>query len=236
MSRSMLSNSKLIKWSEPVTILGRGVPNFSRKYRCLSYCIAGVGNKSDWLRLYPLLFKNEDTRVNNFDIIKVKIRDGKPEKLRPESRKVCLYPSFKKINRISDEITRIKLLENYTDSGEFLHNESWRGIKTLGLIQPLYPEFEISGNKVIVKYKCNASHCRGHITEIPSYTMEDYQITEYINTDPGLLEKQLLLLKREVLLQRKKLWFVMGTHALHPSKWILIEAHITNNINNKEVK
>jgi len=228
MKRPVSSDLKALKWSEPIVVLGRGIPNYSHKYRRTVYCIAAVDDTNKWLRLYPVTFKGKNEMITPFDKIIAPIRDGNPEKIRPESQKIFLYPEIKKSGHISNNVERTSILKKMVDSGEFLHDKSWDGIKTLGLIQPIHPEFEIMENVIIVKYKCNAPNCKGHKNEIPLHTMTEYQIEESIYTCPEILEKELLLLKREVLLQRQQLWFVMGTHSQHPDKWMLIEIHITN--------
>lgn len=227
MNQSMSSNLNSTEWSEEITVLGRGIPHHSRRYSCLAYCVAGISEINGWLRLYPILFRDEATRVANFEVIKVKIQKHNPEKIRPETRYIRLHPPIKKIDHVADDDVRIKILKKYLDRGDFLHDESWNGTKTLGLIQPIYPEFNIDRNKIVVRYKCNSPICNGHTGEIPHHTMVEYKIQERIHTCPEILEKELLLLERQVLLQRQQLWFVMGTHRTHPNRWLIIEVHTT---------
>jgi len=206
--------------------LGRGITQYSRKFKCLAYCLAGINEIDGWLRLYPVLFRSEDTRIPTFEVIKVRIQKHNPEKIRPETRHIHLYPSIKRIDQIGGNDC-IKILKKYLDHGDFLHDGSWNGTKTLGLIHPINPEFDIDGNKIVVRYKCDSPICNGHNTEMPHHTLVNYKIQERIHTCPEVLEKELLLLERQVLLQRKQLWLVMGTHRTHPDRWLIIEAHVT---------
>lgn len=207
-------------------VLGRGVTHPSRTYRRICYCIAGVQKGNEWLRLYPVVFKGK--RIQNFDVIQIAIRDDSPESLRPETRKTFIRPTPKVVRHIADQKTRRKILCNNLDSGEFLHDESWRGTKSLGLIQPLRPDFEVENKRVVVRYKCNAPHCRSHVTEVMDWDLIDQQSKRGHIVNPNELEEKFLLLERQHLLRRKQLWFVMGTHKLHPANWLLIDFHITD--------
>ena len=213
------------EWSELIIVLGKGVEHYSRKYKRINYCISGIGENSGWLRLYPIF----STTIRTFDIIQVALRDKRPEKHRPESRKVCVEPEPRKVDHIDDETTRTEILRSHLDSGYFLHDNSWRGTKSLGLIQPIHPEFEVDRRekKVWVKYFCDKPECRRHKNEVMDIYAVDQNGTWHIPTSLDEIEKKLLLTQREFLLGRNQLWFVMGTHAQHPSKWLLIEIHIT---------
>lgn len=213
------------EWSEPIIVLGKGVERWSRRYKKVNYCISGIGENSGWLRLYPIF----STDIKTFNVIRVAIRHKHPEKLRPESRKVCVEPKPKKVGHIGDEITRTEILKRHLDSGHFLHDNSWRGIKSLGLLQPIYPGFEVDRRekKVWVRYFCNTPGCRRHKNEVMDVYAVNRVGRRYIRTPLDEIEKKLLFTQREFLLGRNQLWFVMGTHAQHPSKWLLIEMHIT---------
>jgi hypothetical protein len=213
--------------SENIIVLGRGVQHPSRTYKRICYCVAGVGEKSGWLRLYPI---TANVKLEPFDIIQVVIKEEHPESLRPETRKIYIDPPPKVVGHVSQLNKRIEILQKNLDSGTFLHDESWRGIKTLGLIQPKYPEFEVRNNRVSVKYKCNAEKCAGHINEVMDWSIIDTKSRRGSINNPKDLEDKFVNLEREILLERKKLWFVVGTHRLHPSRWILIEFLITDNI------
>ena len=220
-----MKTQQKIKWSEKIIVLGRGVVHPSATYKCRCYCVAGIGEKSGWLRLYPIA---ANITIQNFDVIRVAIKDEHPESHRPETRKIFLNPPPKIVGHISDKKKQLEILQNNLDSGTFLHDKSWRGKKSLGLIKPIYPEFEIEDNhKVIVRYKCDVQTCRGHINEVMDWSVIDKKSKRGKITNPKELEEKLLSLTREVLLERKQLWFVMGTHRLYPSRWLLIEFHIT---------
>ena len=225
MSQSMSSSLNLEELSEPIIVLGRGVTSHSDKYRCLAHCIAGLENNSRWIRLYPIRYRNEGSKPKKFDIIRIKVIDDNPE-FRVESRKPDIAVAPVKIGVVTEK-ERITILKNNLDSGKFLHDNSWRGTKTLGLINPKYPEFVIDKNKILVRYKCDYSECNRHVTEVPHCTMEEYGLQDRIFEDRSGLEESLIELNRQILLHRKQLWFVMGTILTHPQKWILIEIHIT---------
>lgn len=212
------------KWSEKIIVLGRGVPHPSRIYRRKCYCVAGIGEASRWLRLYPVAVGPE--YIQNFDVIQVAIRKKHAEKHRPETRKICLDPAPKKMGHISDKKSRLKILKDNLDSGTFIHDESWYGVKTLGLIQPVYPEFEVEEKKVIVRYRCNFPTCKGHTHEVMDWSIVNQRGRRGHIDHPKELEDKLLLLQRQHLLRRKQLWFVMGTHREHPHRWLLVEFHI----------
>ena len=214
-----------LRWSEKIIVLGRGAIHPSRTYRCLCYCVAGIGQVSGWLRLYPV--RKTPELIQNFDIIQVAIRKEHAEKDRPETWKIYLDPPPKKVGYITDEKTQLQILKDNLDEGTFMHDESWRGVKSLGLIQPIYPDFEIEDNKVIVRYRCNYPRCRGHRNEVMDWSTIDKRGRRGHINHPKELEDKLLFLERQHLLRRQQLWFVMGTHRRHPHVWILIEFHMT---------
>lgn len=157
------------------------------------------------------------------------IKDECPESHRPETRKILLNPPPKIVDHVSDKSKQLEILQKHVESGIFLHDESWKGKKSLGLIQPIYPEFEVEDNqKVVVRYKCNMQNCKGHINEVMDWVVINPKSKRAKISNHRELEDKLLSLTREVLLKRKQLWFVMGTHRLHPSRWLLIEFHVTN--------
>ena len=175
--------------------------------------------------MYPI--RKTPELIHNFDIIQVAIRKEHAEKDRPETRKICLDPPPKKVGYMADENARLQILQNNLDNGTFMHDESWRGVKSLGLIQPIYPDFEVEENKVIVRYKCDYSRCKGHCNEVMDWSIIDERGRRGHINHPKELEDKLLFLERQHLLRRQQLWFVMGTHRRHPHVWLLIEFHIT---------
>jgi len=217
----MPPRSKKLVWSEPVIVIGEGIDNWSRKYRTLTCCIAGVGEKSGWIRLYPMF----PSSVQPFDIVQVAVRDEHPERIRPESRKVHVSVPPKRIKRIADEKEKIRLLEKHLNQGGFLHNDSWNGVKTLGLIKPIYPEFEIDkGAKDIkVKFQCNSLRCLGHRCEVHDAFKSDRVGRKRLRASLNKIEPKLVNLQRNHLLGRNQLWFVVGTIYYHPQRWIVVE-------------
>ena len=230
-SKSQKSSSKVRKapkrfrWSESIIVLGEGIDHWSRNYRRLTHCIAGIGESGGWIRLYPIIPFN----IQTFNIIRVAIRDKHPERIRPESRKVHADAPLKIIEHIKDEKKKIKILKTHLDSGKFLHDDSWKRIKTLGLIQPIYPEFEVNREKrqVTVRYKCDAPECSGHRCAVLDAYKIDRVGRRWLRMSPNKIETKLVTLNREHLLGRNQLWFVMGTLLNHPQKWIVVEVHVT---------
>jgi hypothetical protein len=216
------SDSNSQKWSEEITVLGKGVPAYSSTYGCLTYCVAGVKESGGWVRLYPLFQEpllSSVKLIENFDVIKVVFRDEHPEPNRPESRKI--YPEFvQKIGHIKDKNAR-NILLNYTEPGDFLHDDSWHGRKTLGMIKPTDARFLLSSDGFpMVKFFCNSKNCKGHICEVgelmkfdgvgrPIHEYNSVQFQEIFDS-----------------LKNKDLRFVMGTIRKHPQRWLLISIHV----------
>jgi hypothetical protein len=224
MKASASSDLNSTKWSESIIVLGKGTPNWSTKYGCTTYCIAGVGEHSGWLRLYPVLARrliDDVPQIQIFDIIRTVYRQEKPEPHRPESRKI--YPE--NLIRIGSLEPRDRgpLLRSKTEDGKFLHDSSWNGRKTLGLIKPEDVHFSVTGeNFPKVRFRCNACESqKSHITNVN----ELIQMDEF-----GRTYKQRLVSRDELQtkisnFQDKDLRFVMGTMNKRPQIWILIAIH-----------
>jgi len=221
MRQSTLSASSSQKWSEPIIALGKGVPAYSTKYGCLTYCVAGVGESSGWLRLYPLFAEQVISSVQpveKFDVIRVIYRHKRPERTRPESRKI--YPEFvEKVDHIDDDSVRRKIIHQYTEPGTFLHDDSWRGRKTLGMIQPLKPYFLVVQGVPKVRFQC-CDACGGHLCEVGELKKFDSVGRVIPETASSKLESRLESLRR------RELRFVMGTDSRHPQRWLLISVHV----------
>jgi hypothetical protein len=210
------------KYSKPIIVLGKGVPAYSRTYGCLTCCVAGVSEQSGWLRLYPLFLEpvlSSIKPVNKFDMIRVTVRQKHPEPNRPESRKI-LPEAVEIVDHIHDENARIKLLQRYTELGLFLHDDSWRGRKTLGMIKPLKKRFWITKENIpMVKFRCGPS-CRGHTCEIGEYM-------KFNNVGRVVYKKRNAELAKHFLrLRNNELRFVMGTMRRRPHRWLLISIHV----------
>ena len=221
MRQSTLSASDSPKLSEPIIVLGKGVPAYSTKYGCLTYCVAGVGESSGWLRLYPLFAEQVIPTIQpieKFDVIRVEYRHKRPEPTRPESRKI--YPeSVEKVDHINDGNVRRKILHQYTELGTFLHDDSWRRRKTLGMIQPLKPHFLAIQGIPKVRFRCYDA-CGGHVCELGELKRFDSVGRVIPETASDELES------RFDLLRKKQLRFVMGTDSRHPQRWLLISVHV----------
>jgi hypothetical protein len=208
------------KWSGRIVVLGKGVPAYSTTYGCLTCCIAGVCGDG-WIRLYPLFLEpvlSSIKPIEKFDVIRTVFRDKRPEPTRPESRKIL--PEFvEKIDHVRDQKDRIEILRQYTEPGVFLHDDSWRGRKTLGMINPLNARFWITNENIpMVKFQCGHS-CGGHKCEIGEY-MKFNNVGRVLHQGDAELKKQISSLKK------KELRFVMGTIRRHPNRWLLISIHV----------
>ena len=204
--------------SEPIIVMGKGVPAYSTKFGCLTYCIAGLNMKGHWLRLYPLFLERVIASINyiqEFDVIRVIYVNKKPESNRPESRKI-LPESIEIIGHVKKE-KQLEILERFSEPGEFLHNDSWDGVKTLGMINPLDSAFFIDKGVPKVKFKCSSS-CKGHLCEIG-------EIMKYDSVGRTIVQKDHLLEEKLSRFKDKSLRFVMGTIRRHPSRWLLISIH-----------
>ena len=209
------------KWSEPIIVLGKGVPAYSKTYGCLTCCVAGLGKRSGWLRLYPLFLEpvlSSIKPIEKFDVIRVVFRHRRPEPIRPESRKI--FPEFvEKVGHTRDKKVRIDILRRYTEPGVFLHDDSWRGRKTLGMIKPVNTRFWLTKENIpMVKFRCGHS-CGGHICQTGEYM-------KFNNVGRVVYKRDVQLAKQLSTLKNKESRFVMGTIRRHPSRWLLISIHI----------
>jgi len=206
--------------SEPIIVLGKGAPSFNAKYVCLTHCVAGIGENGAWIRLYPLFAEQvipSIQLVEKFDVIRAEYRETRPEPTRPETRKI--HPeSVVKIDHIKDYDRCKQILERHSELGTFLHDDSWNGKKTLGMIQPLEPHFFISSGIPKVKFFCRSS-CGGHICEVKE--LEKFDSFGRVVPEPTQdLENRLENLRG------RQLRFVMGTDGRHPQVWLLVSIHI----------
>lgn len=220
MRQSPSSGSSSQKWSEPIIVLGKGVPAYSTTYGCLVYCVAGLGEDACWLRLFPLFAEQVISSiqlVEKFDVVRVVYRQKRPEQIRPESRKV--YPEYvKKVSHVDNGAKRIGILSKCTEPGTFLHDDSWRGKKTLGMIQPVEPLFLAEHGTPKVRFRCS-DICTGHVCEVGELKKFD-GVGRSIPEGPETLERKL------VIYRNRPLRFVMGTDSQHPHRWLLISMHI----------
>jgi len=164
------------------------------------------------------------TLVNNFDVIRTVFRKEPPEsKPRAESRKIC-PEKIVKLGRL-EKSQRARLLIGKTEKGSFLHDDSWMGRKTLGLIRPNIDRLFIDDdNFPMVKYRCDSRRCGGHTG----------QLFEFVKTDDmGRTHPQKQVPKEQIRnvlkgLAKDDLRFVMGTHSKYRFRWIIIGVHHVN--------
>ena len=201
-------------------VLGKGVPAYSSKYGCLTYCVAGVAEAVGWIRLYPLFAEQlvpSIQFVEKFDIIRVAYDDERPEPGRPESRRI--YPEFvEKLGHLEKSIARTQTLNKYTEPGDFLHDDSWRGKKTLGMIKPIEPSFRALKGMPKVQFRCGGS-CSGHTCEVGELMRFD----GFGRSIPQLGDADL---KRFEGVRKGNLRFVMGTDSRYPQRWLLVSVHV----------
>lgn len=203
--------------SERITILGMGELNPSRTYETLVFCIAGIGEVSGWVRLYPVFFDKLSLRV--FDVITVRVIKTHPERNRPESRRID-SDFITLVSRINQYNARVSLLNSLAETGDFLHGEAWR-TRSLGLTKPLAPKFWVADqNTLKVHWYCSTQECNGHTNQI-------FDIVQLERTGAGTPKKRTLMMRLLGDIKDLKFWFVMGTHHWHPHRWMLIAAHFT---------
>ncbi len=121
---------------ERLLVLAKAAPEVSSKYESL-ICIAGITDKGEWRRIYPIPWKafwrssNQNFRKKTW--IEYELQNDKPSDHRPESRKIrfetikpCEEATFGEIEKLlRDKLTTIEKLEE-------------KGTKTqsLGVIEP----------------------------------------------------------------------------------------------------
>jgi hypothetical protein len=91
----------MINWRvEEILVLAKAYPTPSTKYG-ETVCTAGVTRSGEWIRLYPITFRDLpfDKRYEKFQWIKARITSAKEKLSRPESYKVDL-DSIKLLEKI----------------------------------------------------------------------------------------------------------------------------------------
>lgn len=191
-------------------------------------CIAGVGEVSGWLRLYPVFVCSIMPGVEpieKYDVIRTVFREKRAEHKRPESRKI--YPELiERIGRISGEQCRDILLE-YTEPGDFLHDDSWRGRKSLGLIEPKNPRFWVTTENIPkVEFKCASRRCTRHHMDV----LELMSFDDFGRIYPQKMKPRNKVEKQLSNFRDRNLRFVMGTLYKHPHRWIIVAVHDLNEL------
>lgn len=199
-------------WSESLIVLGRGVYNWSQRYRKLFCCLACISESDGFLRLYPVF---PDDNVEPFDVIRVVIRHTHPDRRRHESRKI--YPQA--IQVIAHEAKKQrKILKPLCQSDAFLHGDGWRK-QSLGVIRPRKPHFwATKENRIWVHYKCGWLGCKGHKNEIRDLINVD-NVGRWRMPPKEKVEEFFSLVKSA------RPFLVMGTISRHPHRWIVIRVH-----------
>ena len=179
----------------------------------LFYCLACISESDGFLRLYPVF---PDDGVQPFDVIRVVIRHNHPDKRRHESRKI--YPQAIQVIDHEAKKEQRKILKSLCQLDAFLHNDRWRE-QSLGVIRPREPHFwATKDNRIWVHYKCGWRNCAGHKNEIRDLITID-KVGRWRKPTKQKVEKFLSRVKK------KRLFFVMGTMAKRPQRWIIIAVH-----------
>lgn len=196
---------------EPIIVLGRGVPSWSRNQGRWAYCIAGIGDYGQWFRLYPLPIEGGNRLFEPFDIVKPfiikKHENGRPESCRIDAGLVW------KAGTVPDS-QRLGILERILGKGTFMHDSSWRK-RSLGCIKPLSLQISIEESPTL-KFKCGHKGCGGHTTtffDVLRIEAGKRRLVAPAEEIENLLSKQ----------DEDKLWFVVGTERQHPHIWIVVE-------------
>lgn len=202
------------EWSENIIVLGKGVYNWSRRYKKLFCCLACISESNGFLRLYPVF---PDDGVQLFDVIRVVVRYSHPDRRRHESRKI--YPQA--IHVVAHEVRKEqhKILKPLCQSDAFLHGDGWRK-QSLGVIRPRKPHFwATKENRIWVHYKCEWPDCKGHRNEVRDLIKVD-KVGRWRKPTKEKIEKFLTRMRK------KRPFFVMGTMAKRPQRWILITIYL----------
>jgi len=200
---------------EPIIVLARGVPAWSRTLGRWAYCVAGIGKNEQWYRLYPVPLEDGTRSIYPFDVIKPFIIK-KRENGRPESCRINPWLIWK-VGTVQNS-ERQHILEKIIEPASFLHNESWRN-KTLGLIKPLSLQINIQ-EQATIRYLCGHSGCAGHTATFFDVLKIDAKGRKLIAPAEELVD----ILSQ---LEEEKLWFIDGTVRKHPQRWIVVEVLIS---------
>lgn len=186
---------------ERLLVLGKSSPIVSKSYEHL-VCIAGITEKGEWRRIYPIpwkaFWKTSGTKFKKKSWIEYELVSDKPSNHRVESRK--LY--WKSITPLHEEkfSTIKKLLDERLTTLEDLQSRSHREV-SLGVIKPIIKDFredehkhyeelkrkqtqlDLSGESVVkiaipekqfsYVFDCNPSGCGGH-----DIMCEDWELGE----------------------------------------------------------
>ena len=122
---------------ENILVLAKTYPETSRKYGLL-VCVAGVNEKGEWRRIYPvpyLIFydnRYKSIRFKKFDIINVNLKKS-PRDHRKESYKIINWEKISIIDNVSDWSERREIIEKLLDPGFNILKKKER---SLGIIKP----------------------------------------------------------------------------------------------------
>jgi len=122
---------------EKLLVLAKAAPQISKKYEHL-VCVAGLTEKGEWRRIYPIpwkiFWKNSEQNFKKKTWIEYELKDNKPSDHRPESRKIK-FNTIKPLEEASfNEIE--KLLKERLTTMEELEAKGPK-IASLGVIKPL---------------------------------------------------------------------------------------------------
>ena len=121
---------------ERLLVLAKAAPEASKKYQAL-ICVAGITDKGEWRRIYPIpweaFWSTSENRFSKKHWIEYEVESEEPSDHRPESRKIK-FDTVKTLRRANySEI--VELLEERAKSIEELEKEGHR-TTSLGIVKP----------------------------------------------------------------------------------------------------
>ena len=104
-------------------------------------------------RVFPI----RDDHLSRWDVVDAEISEFFPlDDRRPESIRVG---ELNFVKHVEKERERVKIAENTSESGEFLHTSAWNG-KTLGMTKPRFRCFYFYDDRC--QFFCDQRVCLGH--------------------------------------------------------------------------
>lgn len=152
--------------TEDIFITVKAYPNPSKKYK-ESVCTAGITKNGNWIRLYPVKYRQlpKSKQFKKYQWIQAKISKNQTDK-RPESYYLD-HKSIKILKEEKDWPNRDKYLLKYVDSSiENLQAKSKSEDISLGLIKPA------SIDKLIIE-KTESDWKKGHLKVINQISLFD---------------------------------------------------------------
>lgn len=229
---------------EKITLLCMAYPEISKKYG-MGVCMAGITESQEFRRIYPIPLKTfYDFGFHKREIIEYELRDKgdyrkESYKVRPETFAHCEMVDYEDIRTICEsKVTSIENLES-----------SWQSDYTsLGIIKPRlvdiiieeqdkskqdYLEQQMLDGKKIrldlpkysVYYQFKCSNSCKKIHKCLCIDTEAVQLYRNLKKCWGDNKSAIVSRMKERLfywMRGRDLYFMMGTHSLHPNHWMVI--------------